>query len=109
MAINYTWNFEQLDRDVKKNGLDDVVTDISWRLTGVDDGGKQASIHAKTRIGNPDADSFTAYADVTKTATKNWVLGALEEDEDALKVRVKALVDEQITPTKKSGVPSSWS
>jgi len=109
MAITYTWDFEQLDRDVIKNGLDDVVTAINWRLTGVDDGGKQASIHAKTQIGNPDADNFAAYVDVTKTAVKNWVLDALEENEDILKTRVEALILEQITPTKKYGVPSSWS
>ena len=116
MAVTYTWDFEQLDRDVEKDGLDDVVTAISWRLSGLDDGGKQASIHAKTQISSPDADDFLAYADVTKAAVKSWVLGAVKEDEDTLeetedilKTRVEKLVLEQITPTKEFGVPSSWS
>tara|TARA_R110002020_G_scaffold464129_1_gene684560 strand:+ start:2142 stop:2471 length:330 start_codon:yes stop_codon:yes gene_type:complete len=109
MAITYTWNFEQLDSDVEKNDLNDVIVAISWRLTGVDDGGKQASIHSKTQIGDPNADNFTAYDDVTKAEVKNWVLDSLEEDEDALEARVEALVLEQITPTKKYGVPSNWS
>lgn len=112
MAITYTWNFDQLERAVSKDDLDDVIQTIYWRISGAD-GNSSDTAYGTVTVPEPDSDNFTAFADVTKAQVKAWTLIELKKQEiteASLKADIKSSIDLQKTlPVTKAGVPSNWS
>tara|TARA_R110002124_G_C8741019_1_gene497396 strand:+ start:325 stop:660 length:336 start_codon:yes stop_codon:yes gene_type:complete len=111
MATTYNWSFDSLERDISKDGLDDVVITSYWRITGVD-GDHSATNYGSAGIAAPDPDDFTPFADVTQAQVKAWTLSSLA-DQDVTEATLEAGLQSQIdllkTPTQKSGVPENWS
>ena len=73
----------------------------------------RGSFSDTTLIGSPDADNFTAFANVTKDQCKAWVLAVLAEEdpernEDTLKAKIDAQIERKKSPPEKVGVPDSW-
>ena len=111
MATTYNWSFDSLERDISKDGLDDVVITSYWRITGVD-GDHSVTNYGSAGIAAPDPDDFTPFADVTQAQVKAWTLAALADQditEDSLKAALQAEIDLLKTPIQKSGVPTGWS
>ena len=119
MAITYTWQTINLERKTEESGLDDVVFKVSWAYVGVDsendpDGNPyQGSFSDITLVGNPDPNSFTAFADITEEQCKAWVLAVLAEEdpvrnEDTLKAKVDAQISRKKNPPEVWGTPDSW-
>ena len=110
MATTFTWSYDSLERDVIKDGLDDVIVTSYWRITGVD-GDYSASNYGSAVIAAPDPDDFTAFADVTQAQVKAWTLSSLANQnitEAMLEAGLQAQIDLLKTPTQKSGVPQDW-
>ena len=111
MATTYTWSYDSLERDVIKDGLDDVVITSYWRITGVD-GNYSATSYGSASIAAPDPDDFTAFADVTEAQVTAWTLATLADQditEATLEAGLQAQIDLQKNPQQKSGVPADWS
>jgi hypothetical protein len=111
MATTYTWSYDSLERDVIKDGLDDVVVTSYWRITGVD-GNHSATSYGSVGIAAPDPDDFTSFADVTQAQVKAWTLSSLADQditEATLEAGLQAQIDTLKNPTQKSGVPAEWS
>ena len=111
MATTYTWSYDSLERDVTKDGLDDVIITSYWRITGVD-GGYSATSYGSAGIAAPDPDDFTSFADVTQAQVKAWTLSSLADQditEATLEAGLQAQIDTLKNPTQKSGVPAEWS
>ena len=119
MAITYTWQTINLERKTEESGLDNVVFRVSWIYTGEDsendpDGNPyQGSLSDTTLIGNPDPNSFTAFADITEEQCKAWVLAVLAEEdpvrnEDTLKAKVDAQISRKKNPPEVWGTPDAW-
>ena len=111
MATTFTWSYDSLERDVSKDGLDDVVVTSYWRITGVD-GDHSVTTYGTAGIAAPDPDDFTAFADVTEAQVKAWTLSSLADQditEATLKAGLQAQIDLLKAPAQKSGVPTSWS
>ena len=111
MATTYNWSFDSLERDISKDGLDDVVITSYWRITGVD-GDHSVTNYGSAGIAAPDPNDFTPFADVTQAQVKAWTLSSLA-DQDVTEATLEAGLQSQIdllkTPTQKSGVPENWS
>ena len=76
MAITYTWGIEKMR--VNQVPQTDFVTDISFRVVGVDGDytakseGKYSDLEA--------GDSFIAFADLTEAQVVTWVKNSLGSD-----------------------------
>ena len=102
MAITYEWTFtpEVADED----GKTDVVKVVHWRLTA-SEGGVQANIYDAAPLGKPQT-PLVAFANLTETKVKGWVLGALGETEAELKARLAAQLDTiKNPPLRRKAVP----
>lgn len=106
MANTYTWAINALDVYPNQDSLTDVVYNIHWGLTastsvndeeGYDHEYTASSIGTQV-VAAPDADSFTAFEDLTQEIVEGW-LEASDLDVDAIKTGLDAQLIEKITPT----------
>ena len=106
MAV--TWNVVSLDATKTVGSLSDVVTTVHWTASD-SDGNHTGSAYGSVGLAEADSKSFTAYADITKANAIAWAKAALGTDEvTAIETGIAAQITESKTPTKTSGVPSSW-
>lgn len=74
MATTYDWTISALDVEKQKDGLEDVVITVHWRLRATDDtDGLTAETYGADALGVPDSDNFTALADLTKEQVVGWL------------------------------------
>jgi len=108
MAV--TWDVVGLDATKTVGSLSDVVTIVHWTARDNEAGSGETSHegyqYGSIGLAEPDASSFTAYADITKDNAIAWAKAALGSDEvTAIETRIAAQITESKTPTKTSGVP----
>ena len=107
MAV--TWNVISLDATKTVGSLSDVVTYVHWTASDYETvSGVLHSGYVYDAIGlaEPDPESFTAYADITKDNAIAWVKAQLGSSEvTAVETSIAAQITESKTPTKTSGVP----
>ena len=102
MAITYTWNCKTVDTYPTKSDQTDVIFNVHWRLTGVDDteDNNAGDSYGVVPLDTEDLSTFTAFADITEADVIGWVEAALGEDQvAALKTSIDAQIAEKITPT----------
>lgn len=80
MAIEYTWKFHSFDTAPSEDGLTDVVKTIHWRINAVD-GEYNATNYGTASLDAPDADSFTAFADITEAWAIEVTSAKIEVDD----------------------------
>jgi hypothetical protein len=80
--MTLTWTIDSMTVDKLEDGLTDVVTFVQWRLVGedgtyVDSAGETVpnttSVYGSLRVGQPNPNDFTPYADLTESAVLTWV------------------------------------
>tara|TARA_E500000305_G_C3896132_1_gene176475 strand:- start:203 stop:637 length:435 start_codon:yes stop_codon:yes gene_type:complete len=71
MAITYTWKITAMKKAPSLDGLSDVITHINFEYKGVD-GDHTASFWGACPVPAPDAEDFTALADLTEAEVINW-------------------------------------
>jgi hypothetical protein len=102
MAITYTWNCTTVDTYPTKSDQADVIFNVHWRLSGVDDTEDEntGDSYGVVSLDTEDLSTFTAFADITEADVIGWVEAALgEEQVTALKASIDAQIAEKITPT----------
>ena len=102
MAITYTWNCTTVDTYPTKSDQTDVIFNVHWRLSGVDDTEDEnvGDSYGVVSLDTEDLSTFTAFADITEADVIGWVEAALGEDQvAALKTSIDAQIAEKITPT----------
>ena len=111
-----TWKVVSLDIKKSVGSLSDVITTIHWSANDSETvgSGDSAVTHSGSCYGNiglaePDASSFTAYADITEENAITWLKQALNANESDVVAGIEADIAAQITesksPTMTSGVP----
>ena len=114
MAV--TWKINSLDVTKTVGSLSDVVRTIHWSANDSEivGSGDSAVTHSGSCYGNiglaePDASSFTPYADITEENAITWLKAALNANESDVVAGIEADIAAQITesksPTMTSGVP----
>ena len=102
MAITYTWDCKTVDTYPTKDSKSDVIFNVHWRLTGVDDTEEKntESIYGVESINTNDLSTFTAFADLKESDIISWVESGLGEEQVAIyKANINAQIAEKITPT----------
>jgi len=102
MAITYTWNCRTVDTYPTKSDQADVIFNVHWRLTGVDDTEdlNSSDSYGVVSLDTEDLSTFTAFADVTEANVNSWVEATLGTEQVAsIKSSIDAQIAEKITPT----------
>ena len=103
MAV--TWTISNMDRVIKLDGKDDVVTTIHWRASDTDSNGNIGSSYGS--VGVTLGKEFIAYKDIKEANAIQWAKDALGADEvKSIEDSIASQIAEKKTPTKASGV--SW-
>lgn len=123
---DFTFQTETTERRVTAGDLKDVVTAIHYRMFAKD-GEFTQDAYGAVRIGEPVADSFVAFDDVTKAQCKTWTFEAMAAEVNAqraddaegdpataasieadMKAQLQIRIDEKKNPTVLPGLPASW-
>ena len=103
MAV--TWTISNMNRAIKLDGKDDVVTTIHWRASDTDSNGNIGSSYGS--VGVTLGKEFIAYKDIKEANAIQWAKDALGADEvKSIEDSIASQIAEKKTPTKASGV--SW-
>ena len=103
MAV--TWTITTMNRTIKLDGKDDVVTTIHWRASDTDSDGNSGSSYGS--VGVTLGKDFIAYKDIKEANAIQWAKDALGEDEvKSIEDSIASQIAEAKTPTTASGV--SW-
>tara|TARA_B100002019_G_C21195555_1_gene561208 strand:- start:355 stop:693 length:339 start_codon:yes stop_codon:yes gene_type:complete len=108
-----TWTVSTMERTLTDGDLSDVVTSLHWRVTDSETVGEgdDAIIHSGRCYGTvgleaPDADNFTAYADILEADAIAWAKAALgEEQVTAYEASVASQIELSKNPVSGTGVP----
>ena len=104
MAV--TWTISNMDRAIKLDGKDDVVTTIHWRASNTDSDGNTGSSYGSVGV-TLGSQSFIAYKGIKESNAIQWAKDALGEDEvKRIEDSIASQIAEMKTPTTASGV--SW-
>ena len=100
------WTISNMDREIKLDDKNDVVTTIHWRASETDSDGNTGSSYGSVGV-TLGSQSFIAYADITEANAIQWAKDALGSDEvTAIETSIANQITEMKTPTVASGV--SW-
>jgi hypothetical protein len=106
MANTKQWEIAALDCKPSVDTLTDVVSTIHWRKKAtevVDDKTYVSNTYGACTVGAPDAENFTAFADLTEEEVIAWLEDTL--DVEAIDNALDAKIDTQKNPpivTKKA-------
>lgn len=74
MATTYAWTISALDVETQKDGLQDVVVTVHWRLRATDDlDGLTAEIYGADALGSPAPESFVSFEEITEAQIVEWL------------------------------------
>ena len=94
-----------MDREIKLDGKNDVVTTIHWRASDTDRDENTGSLYGS--VGVTLGKDFIAYKDIKEANAIQWAKDALGADEvKSIENNIASQIAEQKTPTTASGV--SW-
>ena len=97
MEIIYTWEITAMEVILNQDGLSNVVSNIDWRLIATVKGQPYTALHwAKQYVSAPDADTFTAYDELTKEQVVGWLESVL--DVPQLKENLEEQINLQANP-----------
>ena len=104
-----TWTASNMERTLTDGDLSDVVTTLHWQLVDsetVDEIVHSGRCYGTVSLEEPDADSFTAYADISHDDAVEWVKTALgEEQVAAYEASVASQIELSKEPVSVAGVP----
>ena len=84
-----------------------VVYNIHYRFDLTDGDYSKGAYGTVSVAGDPNADGFIAYDDLTETTVKTWVTEALggQEKVDEIEAALQAKIEEDKNPTSATGMP----
>ncbi len=104
MAV--TWKINSMDRTIKLDDKDNVVTTIHWTASDTDSDGNTGSSYGSVGV-TLGSGAFVAYADITEANAIQWAKDALGSDQvTEIETSIANQITEMKTPTVASGV--SW-
>jgi len=99
------WTVSTMERTLADGALSDVVTTLHWQCTD-SDGEHHGRCYGTVGLSEPDADSFTAYADISEADAIAWAKAAIgEEQVEAYEASVASQIELSKNPVSSTGVP----
>ena len=103
MAV--TWKINSMDRTIKLDDKDDVVTTIHWRASDTDSDKNTGSSYGSVGV-TLGSQSFIAYKDIKESDAIQWAKDALGTDEvTAIEASIASQISAMKNPITASGVP----
>ena len=100
-----TWTVSTMERTLTDGDLSDVVTTLHWQVTD-SDGDHHGRCYGTVGLEAPDADNFTAYADISEADAIAWAKAAIgEEQVTAYEASVASQIELSKNPVSGTGVP----
>lgn len=100
-----TWTVSTMERTLTDGDLSDVVTTLHWQVSD-SDGEHHGRCYGTVGLEAPDADSFTAYADISEADAIAWAKAAIgEEQVTAYEASVASQIELSKNPVSGTGVP----
>jgi len=102
-----TWTVSTMERTLtdSESGLTDIVVTLHWQVTD-SDGDHHGRCYGTVGLGAPDADSFTAYADISEADAIAWAKAAIgEEQVAAYEASINSQIELSKNPVSAAGVP----
>jgi hypothetical protein len=102
MANTYTWDCSTVKAYPNKEGKENVIFTVHWRLNASDETEEHhASIYGSVGLNTDNLDNFTPYESLTHADIVSWVEATLGEEEVArMKGNLDAQIEEKINPTE---------
>jgi len=99
------WTVSTMERTLADGALSDVVTTLHWQCTD-SDGEHHGRCYGTVGLEAPDADSFTAYSDISEADAIAWAKAAIgEEQVEAYEASVASQIELSKNPVSSTGVP----
>ena len=103
------WQVSTMERTLTDGAFSDVVTTLHWQVTDsetVDEIVHSGRCYGSVGLEAPDADSFTAYADISEADAIAWAKAAIgEEQVAAYEAAVASQIELSKNPVSGTGVP----
>mgnify|MGYP003114533291 FL=1 len=104
-----TWTVSTMERTLTDGDLSDVVTTLHWQVTDsetVGDVTHSGRCYGTVGLAAPNADDFTAYADITEADAIAWAKAAIgAEQVTEYETSVANQIEMSKNPVSASGVP----
>ena len=101
------WTVSTMERTLtdSESGLTDIVVTLHWQCTD-SDGEHHGRCYGTVGLSEPDADSFTAYSDISHDDVVEWAKSALgEEAVSQYEDSVASQIELSKNPVQASGTP----
>ena len=101
------WQVSSMERTLNdsESGLEGVVNILHWQVTDLD-GEHHGRCYGTVGLEAPDADSFTAYADISEADAIAWAKAAIgDEQVEAYEASVASQIELSKNPVSGTGVP----
>ena len=96
MAITYTWKITAMKKAPSLDDLSDVITHINFEYKGVDENDNEGVFNGACPIPAPDAENFTALADLTEAEVIEWAKA--NHPTDHMNEVIEKQIADKITP-----------
>lgn len=105
MAATFTWTITAMDEYPELDGEQDVVFNVHWTCSGVQDT-YSASVYSTQAVTVDPEEPFTPYDQLTQEQVLNWVWTS-GVDKTVTEAAVQQQIDNQINPPVVS-LPLPW-
>lgn len=109
MNMSYEWAITAMKKAPALDGLSNVITHVNFEYKGTDaDSGEYAVFNGACPVSEPDAESFTALADLTEADVIAWAQA--NHPVDHMNEVIENEISKKITPTnvEVTGDDVSW-
>ena len=108
MAITKVWEINETG--VKSDTSDGFITELVYRVKGMDDGVEKHRVTGSVSFAKPNSlpSEFIAFESVTKDNAMSWVKAALGDQVTAIENDITSKINLINTPVEKIGAPTSW-
>lgn len=97
MNLSYEWKITAMKKAPSLDGLSDVITHVNFEYKGTDaDSGESAVFNGACPVSAPDAENFTALANLTEADVIAWAQA--NHPVDHMNEVIENAISEKVTP-----------
>ena len=95
MSVSYIWKINQLQIATSQDGLNDVVQNVVWTLTAVDEDFSVETV-AESLLHDPDPSKFVQFESLEEATVLSWVQQSIgQELIESFKSNLLVLLEEK--------------
>jgi hypothetical protein len=108
MELVYQWEIMNLHPKKSLNGLNDVISAITYVYRGTREDGIQGFVSDKLDLDVPNSETFINYSNISQETIISWLESNLDVEE--LKINIQNRIEDDLLEfTKPYDLPLPWS